>query len=328
MLKFFTKITGDDYNMLLNDTPSSRKKVVLFANILFVPVLLWFFSAYALATRIFGTSQLGGLFIGIMAASFIFLIERAILMSNGNRWIAAFRIVMGLCIASIGSIVVDEAIFHSDIERQLHINKETYIQTEKAKIQREYNAKLLTLQSVREEKGKAWQVALQEVSKESDGSGGSKLRGSGEIAKLKKELANDQLGDYQQARNDFTMLQEEMHIKLEKLEEKVNASYNGSMLLNRIKAMFDLVIAEKTMRFTYIIFTLLIWCIEFLVVLMKMNHVETNYERKLKLIEQIGEKRMSKIGNKDNNWYDGGIGHTSTKNLRSIINQGPPRFIN
>lgn len=39
MLKFFTKITGDDYNMLLNDTPSSRKKVVLFANILFVPVL-------------------------------------------------------------------------------------------------------------------------------------------------------------------------------------------------------------------------------------------------------------------------------------------------
>ncbi|MBK7573345.1 MAG: DUF4407 domain-containing protein [Bacteroidetes bacterium] len=302
MLKFFTKITGDDYNMLLNDTPSSRKKVVLFANILFVPVLLWFFSAYALATRIFGTSQLGGLFIGIMAASFIFLIERAILMSNGNRWIAAFRIVMGLCIASIGSIVVDEAIFHSDIERQLHINKETYIQTEKAKIQREYNAKLLTLQSVREEKGKAWQVALQEVSKESDGSGGSKLRGSGEIAKLKKELANDQLGDYQQARNDFTMLQEEMQIKLEKLEEKVNASYNGSMLLNRIKAMFDLVIAEKTMLFTYIIFTLLIWCIEFLVVLMKLNHVETNYERKLQLIEQIGEKRMSKIGNKDNNW--------------------------
>jgi hypothetical protein len=328
MFKFFTKITGDDYNMLINDTPASRKKVVLLANALFVPVLLWFFSVYSMATNLFGASIIGGIFAGLTAATFIFLIDRSILMANGNRLIAGFRIVMGLCIATIGSIMVDEFIFHDDINQQFESNKEAAIKVAKDNISKSYNYSEANAASAMAEKAVIWNNGLEDAKREADGKGGSKTRGVGKITEIKLQLAESQKTDYYQSKAENDSILSEKAVALKKAEDKINSSYGNAMLLHRIEALFDLVFSNKVVAVIYIIFTIFIWCLEFIVILFKMNSAETNYERKIRMIEQIGANRIDKITSKDLNWFEGDMNQTVSKNLRNEIRKNPPAFYN
>lgn len=328
MFKFFTKITADDHNMLINDTPASRKKVVLLANALFVPVLLWFISAFAMATGLFQATIIGGIFTGLIAATFIFLIDRSILMANGNRWITSIRIVMGFCIATIGSIMVDELIFHDDINQQFEINKEAAIKVAQDSISAKYSASLNISSNQLAQKAAIWNNGLDDAKKEADGKGGSKQRGVGEITQIKLQIADKQQTDYHRAKADNDSILRVKAIALEKAENQINSTYGKAMLLHRIEALFDLIASNKVVAFIYIIFTIFIWCLEFLVILLKMNTAETNYEKKIRMIERIGSHRIDKIVKRDSEWYDAGKGHNSARDVRKIVSKTPPALFN
>jgi len=328
MFKFLTKITADDYNMLINDTPESRKKVVLLANALFIPVLLWFFSAYAMSTGLFGSSRLVGVFIGLVAAFFIFLVDRSIILAKGNNWIAFFRIVMGLCIATIGSIMVDECIFHEDINQQLSANKEAIIKADQLNISNSYLATLQASDSTLRSKALIWNEGINDVKKEADGNGGSKQRGSGAITNLKLNLSTLQQADYNQAKAEHDSILLIKSNALQSAENKINASHGNAMLLHRIEALFDLVFKNTIVALIYIIFTIFIFCLEFVVILFKMNSAETNYEKKLRMIEIMGSNRIDKIVNRDQACFDGGIAHTQAKDARKELSKNPPAFFN
>jgi hypothetical protein len=49
---------------------------------------------------------------------------------------------------------------------------------------------------------------------------------------------------------------------------------------------------------------LFLFFLEFLVVVFKMCSEETNFERRVKLIERIGSERMNRIENKDSSLFD------------------------
>jgi len=328
MFKLLTKITADDHNMLINDTPASRKKVVLLANALFVPVLLWFFSAFAIAIRLFETSIFNGLIVGLIAAVFIFIIDRSILMSNGNKFITAFRIVMGLCIATIGSIMVDECIFHDDINQKFEANKENSIQAIKDSINAKYSMPLANLEAIQSQKAETWNNGIQDAKNETDGKGGSNQRGVGKIAAVKLNLASLQQADYVQAKNNTDSLLQEKNQALQRAEYKINSSYGKAMLLHRIEALFELVLSNKIVALIYFIFTIFIWCLEFLVILFKINSAETNYEKKIRMIEQMGSSRMDKLVRIDNEWYEAGRAHNSTQEVRNSINKKSPTIYN
>ena len=68
--------------------------------------------------------------------------------------------------------------------------------------------------------------------------------------------------------------------------------------------MFQLVRSDPFMLIVYALLTLFIFFCEFLVVLIKMCSSKTNYERKLELIEGIGNKRMEIIMKNDLVHYD------------------------
>lgn len=119
MLKLFCFITGDNYQMVKNETPNSRKKVSVMATVLFIPVVLWFVNGYFMVTEILGGSLNGAILSGTVMALLIFLIERAVIMSVNNGWMAAFRIALDFIITSLGAIVLDEIVFHDDIQQQM-----------------------------------------------------------------------------------------------------------------------------------------------------------------------------------------------------------------
>ncbi len=302
MLKLFCRITGDDYNLLVKDTPESRKKVAALGSILFVPVIIWFAIGFLLATQTLDKTFLQGFIIAIVLAFLIFLLERNILMANGNKSIYWFRIILGTVIALLGAVFLDEIIFHDDIEHQLSKMRDERIISETDEVERNYAPQLVAVEREVEQKYLAWQELAAEANREADGTGGSGIKGVNAITRIKLDAADINREEYENARMRLEILRQ--NIESRKNEIRINSDSMSEGLLLRIKALFDLVFSDIYMGMIYLIFSAFLFAMEFLVVLMKNGWKKTNYERKLELIEEIGRKRMEKLLRNDETIYE------------------------
>ena len=325
MLKFFSKITGDDYNMLVNDTPASKKKVVMFANALFLPVILWFLTGYGMATQIFYMSMIHGLIAGAVAGFIVFLIDRSIILAECCGTISYVRILLGFFVATIGSVIIDEIVFKEDIDHHLAQTLEAKIDAERAKVENDYTSRLTEAKQKSDIAFRDWKQGIKDVKNESDGSYGTGKYGNGKVTALKNALADKQYLEYQTRNSDLVNLQLATDAEKDAAEKRIRASFGEGMLLNRIKATFELVFSDWAMGIMYFIFTSLLMLVEFLIVILKMNQPESNYDRKLKMIERMGADRMLKLAAADQRWYDGG---NVAQKINNTLKINPPTFFN
>lgn len=304
MLRFACFITGDDYQMVKTDTPASRKKVVTLGTIIFLPVSMWFINILLLVSGVLKGSQLSALIAALVAAWLIFLIERSIIMSTGSRVVVFTRVIIGFFIAVLGSLALDEVIFKDDIDKQMTVNKEILIQQALQQVDT-LSEKTLSMQEEQVRlKHEIWNQSLENAGKEADGTSGSGVKGVHAITRLKMQIAEQTEQDYGRAKADLDTLNKVIESKKTTAMNSINASFNNSALLERIKAMFDLIGSDHWMCFVYCIVTAVLFAFEFIVVLMKIFLPKTNYEYKLEVIEEIGRKRLMKIMQHDVNHYE------------------------
>ena len=322
MLRFSTMITGDDYRMLRKDTPKSRKKVNALASSVFIPVLMWGINAFLLLHKVFEENLHVSLLTAMICALLIFLVERSIVMSKGI-WAMVFRIFLGLVIASIGAISLDEVIFAKDIDQQMELNKLTLIGEKQLEKEKEYIPRIEKLEEDVKNKNAVWLDALKSAEKEADGTGGSGVRGIHGITKLKLQIATEKEEHYHSAKTALAQLLIKMETEKAGIKAELENSYDSHALLNRIKAMFDLVLQDRYVMIAYVLFFLLVFFMEFMVVITKMTWGETNYERNLEMIEELGKKRMDILMHGDSLRYkpeSGYQGYRNGKNLLKNIN--------
>lgn len=328
MLKFSSKITGDDYNMLVNDTPASKKKVVMFANALFLPVILWFLTGYGMATQIFHMSMTHGLISGTVAGFIVFLIDRSIILAECCGAISYVRILLGFFVASIGSVIIDEIVFKEDIDHHLAQTLEAKVDAERAKVEADYASRLTEVKQNSDIAFQDWKQGVQDVKNESDGSYGTGKYGNGKVTALKNALADKQYLEYQSRNSELVNLQLATDAEKDAAEKRIRASFGEGMLLNRIKATYELVFSDWAMGIMYFIFTGLLMLVEFLIVILKINQPESNYDRRLKMIERMGADRMNKLAAADQRWYDGGNVQPKVVQTKLILDKNPPAFLN
>lgn len=299
MLKLASIITGDDYQMLKSDTPYSRKKVNTFVGVLFLPVLMWTINIYLLQQSVLKGSVLASIISSLIAGTIIFIIERSIIMANGSKLVMIFRVFLGFLIAILGSMAFDEVIFKDDIDQQLSTYKSNLLRESDCKIDAIYAPAIQSKESEVASKHQIWMGSLDKASKESDGSGGSGYRGVSEITRLKLSIAVQNEQDYTKSKSELgTLLAKREKDKLE-ATAKIESSFNNHALLLRIKGMFDLICNNGWMCFIYIVVSLVLFLLEFMVVILKLSLPKSNYELKLETIEEIGRKRLLKIMNND-----------------------------
>lgn len=327
MLRLYCFITGDEYAILKNDTPASKKKVALLATSLAVPVLIWFIVTILMVSHVLNYSMVAAVISGVFAASIIFVIERGIIMSNSSKVIGAFRIALGLVVAILGAICLDEVIFKEDIEQQLVKDFQVEIQNEQAKISDEYQSKFSAQEERTREKYAAWQRSMDDAKREADGSGGSGAKGVHGITKLKLQIASQNEQDYQAEQAALASMKAEIEGERNKIKEKLEATSSNHSFLSRIKAMFNLIMNDTWMLVIYSLMTAFFFFLEFLVVIFKLFMDETNYERKVKLIETIGMERMKLIGNSEPR-KDPGLWHPKAKKARAMLKDSPPSLFN
>jgi hypothetical protein len=225
-------------------------------------------------------------------------------MSNGNQKIMFFRTFLGLLIAILGSFAFDEVIFKTDIDRQMMVTKDTLIQRGQRDIETICAYELSYLEMLVSEKYNTWIQSLEKVSKEADGSGGSGVRGVHTITRLKQDIAKQNEQEYYKSQSNLEQLKQKIEGMKDKAANSVIATFNNHALLERIKAMFDLILTNNWMCFIYILVTLVLFSLEFIVVILKLTIPKSNYELKLELIEMIGRKRMTRMMEVDSASYN------------------------
>jgi len=295
MLKYYSIIIGENPKYTATFQPASKRKIALYANCLIVPVILWFINGYLLVSNVLEGSIFSAILTAFIAAFIIFLIERAIVMSNGSKPIFWFRIFLGLIVASLGSISLDEVIFKHDIDNQVAYYKQAEVDIAVHKVEQEYQNEIELQQSIVNQKGFEWNQSLKDAKGEADGTLGSHQKQVGKIALLKMNVADEQQSDYNAEKNKLAVLTTSFETAKVQAKKKADTEFIGNALLVRIRAMFDLISKDKFMLGVYILFTLFLFCLEFLVVLIKIgskNSIDEDLEKAREVLLRAKTKKI------------------------------------
>jgi hypothetical protein len=321
MLKYYSIIIGENPEYTKTFQPASKRKIALYANCLMVPVILWFINSYLLVSHVLEGSFLSAIFTAFLAGFIIFLIERAIIMSNGSKPIFWFRILLGFIVASLGSISMDEVIFKHDIDNQVAYYKQAEIDNAVHKVERDYQNQIVVQQSIVKQKGTEWNQSLKDAKSEADGTGGSRQRGVSKISTLKLNIAGKQEADYNTENNKLTSLIASVDTAKAHAKEKAETDFNVNALLIRIRAMFDLIAKDKLMFGVYVLFTLFLFCLEFLVVLIKIGSKNTIDEDLEKAREQLLRAKTKKTLDRSEIFFQPEHFVPSVQNANNAIKQ-------
>lgn len=295
MLKSACNMTGENYTLLITDTPASKKKVVAMALAMLIPVTIWVFNGFMLALTVLKTGILVALLTALVCGIIVFLVEKLIIMARGNFWLSLFRVSIGFVVAVLGSIAIDEVVFNNDINTAVAEIKNDFIKDAKIRAVTQFDT-LNRYNTITENIAVAqrkYDESVEAVKKEADGSYGTGKQGVGKITRLKQEIANTRKSELAGLINIKTQLDAEKKQAEEVAGLSAEKDFNPHSLLIRIKALMKLVTEDIYMLITYILFTLLMIFFEFLVVILKATWKKTNYEKRVEMIEQIGEQRIA-----------------------------------
>ncbi len=328
MLKTACILTGDNYQLVAGETPASKKKVVAMALALMVPVLIWVFNGFMLSLQVLKAGLGWSILTASVCGAIVFLIEKLIIMANGNGWLTLFRICIGLIVSLLGSMAIDEVVFKDDVDISVAEIKEQAVsdarnaQDFEFRKLNHYGSLEKNISDAKEKYNDTEESALAEA----DGTKGTKTRGVGKIALLKNKKAEERKADRDNLLDQKKQLDNTKDSLVNLAGKKAETSFKEHALLTRIKALFQLVVKDGYMLGIYILFTLLMFFFEFLVVILKLTWKKTNYERKTEMIELIGQRRIEFLQNSNSPVNDPGNYLTQLSQARNSLQRNPSLF--
>jgi hypothetical protein len=328
MLRFFSHLLGEDPDRVARMYPSGRRRVMTLGGALLVPVLLWFVSTVLLVGQVMAEPLWIAALAALFAASLIFLIERSIVMAPGqSRFLFGFRIALGLLIAVLGSLSLDEVIFRKDIDRKVAELKSADVRAAGTAATAEMEEDVVARQGQVSGAYEAWQQALREVRAEADGTGGSRRAKVGPIVRLKQEQADRLEQLWKDEQSKLQELQARREGDRVAGEAGAEAAFDSHGLLVRVKALFALVFEDRLMGAFYLLFTLLLVCLEFIVIILKTVYPLTTDEQ----LESEGEAlvlvRAQRVAQKVREHYTGAEGMPESRLNHALLSRPQSRVL-
>jgi len=118
-LRFGCFITGYNYDIIKNSSEGSAKAVKKYLSAILIISIIWGFIGYAFTQRYLHGNDLVSVIGAVVMVIMVIQIERQIILTIGrNYWASGFRIAIGLIMAVIGSVILDQIIFKDDIDKQ------------------------------------------------------------------------------------------------------------------------------------------------------------------------------------------------------------------
>ncbi|MER3431535.1 MAG: hypothetical protein C4325_00155 [Blastocatellia bacterium] len=115
-LRFQCWVLGYSYDVIKFCSAASHKAVKKYFSAVLIVTTLWFFIGAAFADRYLGVSLSVSIGAGFLMALIVLQIERQIILSSRKRGkVLSFRVVTGVLMAFIGSVILDQFVFREDI---------------------------------------------------------------------------------------------------------------------------------------------------------------------------------------------------------------------
>lgn len=141
-LRFGCFLTGYNYGIITNSSEASAQAVKKYLSAMLIVSTLWGFIGYAFTQRYLHGGTGASVFGGVLMAVMVIQIERQIILAVGKNTLAfGFRILIGMVMAVIGSVIIDQIVFKDDVEKkqissiQQEVNKLLPVKTQELSAQ-------------------------------------------------------------------------------------------------------------------------------------------------------------------------------------------------
>jgi hypothetical protein len=259
-INFYAWLTGENATLLKQSSHNSQKKVMALGTSMLIPVLIWFLNGFSISMNLGGQIWYIAILIGILAAFGIFMIERVIILSPSSGGLTTFRIIFGFLIGLVGSFLLDEVVFHNDIQPVIKKMQKAYVKESKDSAGVEFDNenrmawRKLNLQIVTSNTIQLQNEFIEEV----NGDTRSQKSGYGTKAKVKEIRLLESKVQEKNLNKELSTLENERQRVLELAEERASNDYSTNSLLLRMKAFFTLCGEDGRLIAAWLVFFLLV----------------------------------------------------------------------
>ncbi|QKG79307.1 DUF4407 domain-containing protein [Tenuifilum thalassicum] len=309
-LKTSCFFTGFNYQIVKNSSEAAAKMVKKNMSALIIISILWAFIGFNFTSRYLHGNTLTSLIVALVMVVVVIQIERQILLNVTNsKGAITFRTIIGVIMAFIGSIIIDQIIFKDDIEQgqmatvQQRVNrilpmKTTELKEQIAQIANAIESKEAERNQILVELGKNPTISTPtSVGKYEKDSTGKMVMVGREVtyqsvpnpkASLIPQI-DDQLA---QLRTDLAK-KEELLLNIRSEIEKEMQSKTG--FLDELTALYKIATSSFVSIFVWMLFFLFFASMELFILVNKISDNHTDYEDIIMHQMRVRMKQLEKL---------------------------------
>lgn len=294
-LKFGCFLTGYNYGIVRNSSEASAKTVKRYLSAMLIVSALWGFIGFAFTRRYLHGSYLLASLGSLIMIILVVQIERQIILTVGkNHWAFGFRVAIGIIMAIIGSLILDQVIFKEDIEKnkiqnvQLSVNEILPVKTQ------ELTQQIEQIDNAIAAKENERSALIEEVGKK------PMIVSPSSVVKYQKDtvtgkmIAVDQVVTNQSVPNPKATLIPQADLQLKTLREQKTARENEKLnirqlleeqlqskvgFLDELKILFSVLLSSGIALFVWSLLFLFFLSIELFVLVNKYGDSPNDYDR-------------------------------------------------
>lgn len=305
-LNFGCFLTGYRYDIIKVCSELSSKRVKRFTSAILIICVIWAFVGYVFTSRYLKTDWYFSLFGAITTTLIVVQIERIIIHSPKGRVLTASRVVLGITMALIGSVIIDQILFKEDIEKEK-------LFTDQAKIDKLYASESVELRNQIKQidsslvyKEAERQKLNDEISRRPTQTYYTKqvttqINPGDTVASESKittatEQANPKISILTSVDDQIQKLVEQKRVKetvLLNLRPSVEAKVQKNIgFLDELDVLFTLLSNSHKALVVWILWIVILFSLELLVLIVKWGESETDYDARLKQQMDLHFKRI------------------------------------
>lgn len=303
-IKFGCKLTGWSSSVLAQCSEASKTQLSKYTSALLILMIVWSITGFCFAQRYIGLPVWGCILVSLVFITIVIMIERQILLAlHPTKKLVAFRFVIAIIMAIVGSTIFDQTMFGKDIDKQMATTIEHQAQTLTQKRVSNIDSKLLAFQEEKDSLDKVNSELQADINdhpwivQKSVTNSQDRLVVNGKIKVVNNpSVTTNQVANPKQSvvsTNNEKIKQivlQEMDLNKKRLtvEEDTRKECQANVgFLEELEAMVSIVTTRKVAGAFYLIFFMLLMSLELFVVTSKMGDQECDYEMAIKGAEKV-----------------------------------------
>ena len=304
-IKLGCKLTGWSSEVLAQCSEASRCQLSKYTSALMILILIWSVTGFCFAQRYIGLPVWGCCIVSLFFITIVIMIERQIILTTEKSFsMLAFRAIIALVMAIVGSTIFDQTMFGKDIDKQMANTIEVQVAELTAQRVHTIDEKLASL-SMESDSLTAINSLLQEdvnknpfIIQTSRTSASNKvLMPDGSFKTVsnpsvtKNEVPNPKLAQIEANNKKLEKISEQEQMWTEKkqtMEEVVRKECKESVgFLEELEAMWSIITNRPLAGAFYLVFFFLLMSLELFVVVSKPVDKECDYEAAIKGSQKV-----------------------------------------